>query len=71
MITKTSVPQANFFFQHYHLVARSKYWKPQKNDGHSAILHDALNVQLKCCQTIAIERHHARIHGHARKGGEL
>ena len=67
MIIITSVPQANFFF------SVTIWWPGQKigsqrkkMDGHSAILHDALNVQLKCCQTIAIERHHARIHGHAR-----
>lgn len=47
MIIITSVPQANFFFQRYHLVARSKNWKPEKKDEHSAILHDAFNVQLK------------------------
>ena len=23
----------------------------REKDGHSAILHNALNVQLKCCQT--------------------
>ena len=66
MIIITSVPQANFFFFSVTIWWPGQKIGSQRKDGHSAILHDALNVQLKCCQTIAIERHHAWTHGHAR-----